>query len=119
MSTSESERRGAKLIPDFKALHAAELQASMAFREQRHVPPTVPVAPELTTETRAREREKFDEAVRRKEEEMERVREERRRVREEEEEREVKEMRRKAVPRAHEVPEWYADAPKRAGASQR
>jgi hypothetical protein len=36
-----------------------------------------------------------------------------RREREAEEERELREMRRRAVPRAHEVPEWYREAPKK------
>jgi len=113
---SETRRR-AKLqqsIPDFKALHAAELQASLAFR-QAHVTPTIPVTPELNTEFRARERQKFDELMRRKTEEMERVKDERRKAREEEEEREVKELRKKAIPKANDVPEWYADAPRRSG----
>lgn len=55
--------------------------------------------------------------VRRKEDEMERVKEERRRALEEEEMRLVKELRKKAIPKANEVPEWYADAPKRGGSS--
>lgn len=48
-----------------------------------------------------------------RERELEREREERRQQREEEEERETKELRRKAIPKAHEVPEWYRDAPRR------
>ena len=48
--------------------------------------------------------------------ELERQAEERRRQRELEEEAEVRELRRRAVPKANEVPEWYAFAPKKAKA---
>jgi hypothetical protein len=78
--------------------------------------PIVPAAPiVLCTELRAREREKFDEMVRIKEEEIERAKEERRRQRDAEEEREMKELRKRAIPKANEIPEWYADMPKRGG----
>ena len=43
---------------------------------------------------------------------VEEYRAERRRAREEAEEREYREMRKRTVVRAHEVPGWYADAPK-------
>lgn len=65
------------------------------------------------TEQRAKERERFEDMVRRKEEETERLKEEQRRVEAEKEEREIREMRKRAVPRAHEIPEWYAGMPKR------
>jgi len=67
----------------------------------------------FSTEQRAKERAKFDAMVRHKEEEMARVREEARRRAEEEEEKEIREIRRRAVPKANEVPEWYAGMPKR------
>jgi hypothetical protein len=102
-------------IPDFKALHAAELQASLTFRKE-HVAPTVPVTPKLKTKLRAKERESFDEMMRQKEEEMDRIKEQRRKAREEEEEMEVKELRKRAIPKANEVPKWYGDAPKRSTA---
>jgi len=101
-------------IPDFKALHAAELQASLVFRKERKAP-TVPITPELTTKLRAKERERFDEVIRQKEMEMNRIKEQRRKAREEEEALEVKELRKRSVPRANEVPDWYADAPKKGG----
>lgn len=117
LSTSEAVAR-AKLdplpIPDFKTLHETELKASIAFRKE-HVVPTIPITPDLNTKSRAKEREKFDDLIKLKEEEMNREREERRRVREEEEAREVKELRKRTIPKAHDVPEWYADAPKRSG----
>jgi len=116
MSTSEAEKPKSRNapIPDFKSLHAAELQTSMTFRKD-HIAPTMPVTPELSTKFRAKERERFDKVMRQKEEEMRRIKEAREKARQEEEDREIKELRKKAVPKAHEVPEWYADAPKRGG----
>ncbi|KAK0434327.1 hypothetical protein EV421DRAFT_1909445 [Armillaria borealis] len=98
-------------IPDFKALHAAE-QAKLAARKE-HIIPVKPIAKEFSTDERIKERRIFDERIKEKEAEMERALEERRKQREQEEEREVRELRRKAVPKAHEVPEWYKDAPRR------
>ena len=117
LKTSETGKRTKSHnapIPDFKTLHAAELQASLAFRKE-HVAPTVPITPELSTKLRAKEREKFEKTMRRKEEEMDRIKEARKKARLEQEEMEIKELRKKAVPKAHEVPEWYMDAPKRGG----
>ncbi|KAI6140277.1 hypothetical protein BKA82DRAFT_1003533 [Pisolithus tinctorius] len=74
---------------------------------------TVPHPFTFTTTLRATERAKFDALIREKQEEMARAREEARKQVEEELQREVKEMRRRAVPKAHEVPEWYKDMPKR------
>ncbi|KAI5983202.1 hypothetical protein EDD15DRAFT_2317724 [Pisolithus albus] len=48
-----------------------------------------------------------------KQEEMARVREEARKEAEEEMARVVREMRRRTVPKAHEVPEWYKEMPKK------
>ncbi|KAI6027148.1 hypothetical protein EDC04DRAFT_2718040 [Pisolithus marmoratus] len=76
---------------------------------------TVPHPFTFTTTLRATERAKFDALIRRKQEEMARVREQARKRAEEEMEREVREMRRRAVPKAHEVPEWYKEMPKRGG----
>ncbi|KAK0193467.1 hypothetical protein F5146DRAFT_1030769 [Armillaria mellea] len=106
---SSSSRRNP--IPDFKALHAAE-QARLAARKE-HIIPVKPIAKEFSTDERIKERRIFDERIKEKEAEMERALEERRKQREQEEEREVRELRRKAVPKAHEVPEWYKDAPRR------
>lgn len=111
---TERGHRQRHAVPDFKSLHEAH-QASLAWRKE-HVVPIVPAAPiVLCTELRAREREKFDEMVRIKEEEIERAKEERRRQRDAEEEREMKELRKRAIPKANEIPEWYADMPKRGG----
>lgn len=98
-------------VPDFKTLHTQH-EARIAHRKE-NIHPTIPLPLELHTTERAREREKFDLMMKEKEREMERVMEQRRREREANEEREVRELRKKAVPRAHEVPEWYSEAPKR------
>lgn len=109
----ESVGRQRHPIPNFKALHEAH-EASTACRKL--VVPTVPAPPiMLNTEIRAREREKFNEMIRMKEEDLERAKEEHRRQREAEEEREIKELRRQAIPKANEVPKWYADMPKKGG----
>ncbi|KAI0673829.1 hypothetical protein C8Q78DRAFT_1019260 [Trametes maxima] len=101
-------------IPDFKALHA--LHQSQLAQRKAEIMPVVPLPIEFQTDARAREREKFEEARRAREAELERQREERRRQQELEEEREIKELRRRAVPKANEVPEWYALAPKKSKA---
>ena len=65
---------------------------------------------------RAQDEAKRDAAVearRAREREAEREREERRRLEAIEEEKEIRELRRRAVPKANEMPEWYAQAPKR------
>ncbi|EEB91282.1 hypothetical protein MPER_10386, partial [Moniliophthora perniciosa FA553] len=98
-------------IPDFKASHAA-LDAATASRRE-HIVPVVPMNVGMFTETRAKEREKFDARMKEREMEMEIALEQRRREREQEEEREIKELRKKAIPKAHVVPEWYKDMPKR------
>lgn len=80
----------------------------------------MPVVPFFfCTEQRAKEREKFDGLVRRKEEEIQRLKEEQQRREAEEEERAIKELRRKAIPKANEIPEWYAGMPKRKGTAVR
>ncbi|KAG6891627.1 hypothetical protein C0992_001312 [Termitomyces sp. T32_za158] len=98
-------------VPDFKMIHAAE-EARLGLRKKT-MAPTVPLPFELSLDGRAREREKFEEHLREKERETQRVLEEKRREEQEMEERTIKELRKKAVPRAHEVPGWYKDVPKR------
>ncbi|KAJ6468510.1 hypothetical protein C8R47DRAFT_1151493 [Mycena vitilis] len=98
-------------IPDFAALHASQAAQSKLRRSQRA--PTVPVPIAFCTDMRVRERGAFDERVRENEREAEAAKEARRRQEEEEEAREVKEMRKRAIPKAHEVPGWYREAPKR------
>ena len=108
-SESQSEKR--YHIPDFKAMHAVQ-DAERALRKE-NIKPVVPLPIRWETERRVKERQKFDERMRDKEREEERVEEMRRKEREEREEREVRELRKKAVPKAHEVPEWYKEAPKK------
>ncbi|KAG1813841.1 uncharacterized protein BJ212DRAFT_1300738 [Suillus subaureus] len=117
LAGSVNEERGHRQrhpVPDFKVLHEAH-QASLAWRKE-HIIPIVPAPPiVLSTEIRAREREKFDQMMRIKEEEIQQAKEERRRQRDAEEEREIKELRKRAIPKANEIPEWYADMPKKGG----
>ncbi|KAI6110864.1 hypothetical protein EDD16DRAFT_1223234 [Pisolithus croceorrhizus] len=74
---------------------------------------TIPRPFAFTTALRATERAKFDALMRQKQEEMARVREEARKRAEEEMARVVREMRKRAVPKAHEVPEWYKEMPRK------
>ncbi|KAI8990656.1 hypothetical protein BD414DRAFT_307741 [Trametes punicea] len=114
MSLKRSKAHAVHPIPDFKALHA--MQESLLAQRKAEIVPVVPQPIEFQTEARAHEREKFEEARRAREAELERQREERRRQQELEEEREIKELRRRAVPKANEIPEWYAFAPKKSKA---
>ncbi|KAF9235381.1 hypothetical protein BU15DRAFT_51475 [Melanogaster broomeanus] len=101
-------------VPDIKTLQESR-QVALGCRKENNVP-SRPVMPFFfSTEQRAKERERFDEMVRRKEEEMERLKEEQRRLEAEEEDRAIMELRRKAIPKANSVPEWYAGMPKRKG----
>lgn len=100
-------------IPDFKASHAA-MGASFAARRE-HRAPVVPSAFSFSTELRAQERERFDDQVRTKQQELDRQLEERQKQQDLEEEQEIKEMRKRAVPKANQVPEWYTNMPKRKG----
>ncbi|KAJ7645797.1 hypothetical protein B0H17DRAFT_448962 [Mycena rosella] len=98
-------------IPDFAALHASQAAQNTLRRSQ--CAPTVPIPIAFSTDARVRERARFDAQVREREQKEEETRTVLRREREEREAEEVREMRKRAVPRAHEVPEWYKDAPKR------
>lgn len=110
---SDSSKPGSKhsSIPDFKALHAAH-EAEMALRKE-NVHPTIPVPPKFETDARMKERHKFEELVREKELQRHLELEQKRKERQQQEEEEIRELRKKAIPKAHEVPEWYRDAPKR------
>ncbi len=105
-----AEEAAALGVPDFKTLHDAE-EKRLASRKHQ-ITPILPGRIELSTEARAHEREKYDEARRAREAEAERLLEEQRRLQAIEEEKEIKELRRRAVPKANEVPDWYAHAPK-------
>lgn len=73
----------------------------------------VPTQFTFHTEIRAHEREKFDEDRRKREQELEAELEEQRRLLALEEEKEIRELRKRAVPKANAVPSWYAHAPKK------
>jgi len=96
--------------PNFRAIHAA-LDASVAQRKE-NIHPTVPLPMQWETDSRMRQRKRFEERVREKEREKGKEEEERKKIREAEEERELKELRKKMVVKAHEVPEWYNERPK-------
>ncbi|KIJ53686.1 hypothetical protein M422DRAFT_64623 [Sphaerobolus stellatus SS14] len=98
-------------VPDFAALHAAQAKAS---RKKDLPPVTLPSeAPVLNTTLRAAERAKFDAERKERERALEIQREVRERERAEQDDREYREARKRTVIRAHEVPEWYKDVPKR------
>lgn len=103
-------------IPDFKTSHSAQGALLASLKEQ--IKPVAPLAIEMHTDIRARERNKYNERVREKEAEMDRALEERKRQQAEDEERENRELRKKAIPKAHPVPDWYKDAPRRKDRSQ-
>ena len=96
--------------PDFKAIHAA-FDASLVQRKE-NIRPTVPLAMQWETDLRMQERRKFDEKVKEREREREREEEERKKLREMEEEGEVRELRKRLIVKAHDVPEWYSKMPK-------
>jgi hypothetical protein len=108
---SQRERKYHVPIPDFQAMHAAQEAKLALLKENIH--PTVPQPIQLVTDLRVKERQKFDEMIKEKEREQEWLNEERRREREEQEERELRELRKKAIPKAHSVPEWYKEAPRK------
>lgn len=68
-------------------------------------------APALNTMIRAKAREKFDNERKQREKILELQRLIRERERAEQEEKEYRDARKRTIPRAHEVPEWYNDAP--------
>ncbi|KIK97718.1 hypothetical protein PAXRUDRAFT_135729 [Paxillus rubicundulus Ve08.2h10] len=96
------------VVPDFRALHESH-QSTLACRKDNMVPSTSVESFFFYTEQRAKERERFDEMVKRKEEETQRAREEQRRLAALEEARAIKELRKKAIPKANEVPECPSD----------
>lgn len=105
-------------MPDFAAAHAAAEAANLARREraqaafleaQEALESSRQSKHEIGSETarRAAERAVFDAALKVKEAEAERVRVEERRLQEEREAIEIKEMRKRMVPKANPVPEFY------------
>ncbi|KAJ3781609.1 hypothetical protein GGU10DRAFT_379371 [Lentinula aff. detonsa] len=98
-------------VPNFEASRSAQDVLLTSLKD--HIRPVFPLPVEMHTDARARERSKFDELVREKELQASRALKEKKRQQAEEEKREIKEQRKKAIPKAHPVPEWYKDAPRR------
>ncbi|CAE6425348.1 unnamed protein product [Rhizoctonia solani] len=110
-------------MPDFVAAHAAAEAANLARRQRAHELFLVAQA-ELEahrdsqfniggeTARRAAERAVFDAATKVKEAEAERVRNEQKRMQAEKEAAEIRELRRRMVPKANPMPEFYRHAPR-------
>jgi hypothetical protein len=111
--TRSKSSNDAPLIPDFAVLHAAH-EASVAAGRAAAIHPVIPKPFNLQSEKRAEERREFERGRQQREEEAARLAELRRREQEAEEEREYRDARKRAVPKANAVPEWYRDIPKRA-----
>ncbi|KAG9089467.1 hypothetical protein FRC06_001536 [Ceratobasidium sp. 370] len=105
-------------MPDFAAAHAAAEAANLARRERTQVAFLAAQAEleaqreskyEIGSETarRAAERAVFDAAMKVKEAEAERVRLEAKKLEDVREAAEIKELRKRMVPKANPVPEWY------------
>lgn len=99
-----------------KSCSRSKISSTSSIGGRKRRPLIIPEGFRFTTEQRARDREKFDDAVRAKQEEKEQQEEEERAAKAVEEEREIKKMRMRTVPKANGVPEWYAGMPKRKAA---
>jgi hypothetical protein len=114
-SSRLTERKGDQIGThggSWKGNGRSDSSAALTSRSKRR-PLIVPKEFKFSTMQRAKDREKFDEAVRVKQVGRERELEEERAAKAVEEEEEMKEMRKKTVPKANGVPEWYAAMPKR------
>ncbi|CUA71700.1 Proteoglycan 4 [Rhizoctonia solani] len=110
-------------MPDFAAAHAAAEAANLA-RRQRAQEAFLAAQAELEscrhskhtiggeTARRAAERAVFDAAMKVKEAEAERIRNEQRKLDAEKQAAEIREMRRRMVPKANPVPDFYKYAPR-------
>ncbi|KAL1718855.1 hypothetical protein EV715DRAFT_290763 [Schizophyllum commune] len=107
LSTS-SDAGSSKLHESEGSWHARSLS-----RSALNMSVTEPKPFTFHTDMRLREREAFDAKVKERLKREEEEEAERKRQAEEEAEREVKQLRKRMVPRAHEVPEWYRSAPKK------
>ncbi|KLO07126.1 hypothetical protein SCHPADRAFT_837070, partial [Schizopora paradoxa] len=113
---SSSANAGNRLYSGFNSLRSVHEPTKSSRRQQ--IVPTIPVTPHFSTEARIAERHKFEEARKARELEIEKQAEERRRVQEEEEEREWREQRKRAIPKANPVPDWYTDIPRKTSQSK-
>jgi hypothetical protein len=92
--------------------------ASHASRKENIRPVTIPQPFNWATNQRIEERKQFDDTIKEKERERELLKEQKEREREEEEDKEIRELRKRAVPKANTVPEWYKDAPRKRKVSE-
>lgn len=113
---ASSANAGNKPLSGFNSLRSVYEPTKSSRRQQ--IVPTIPVTPHFSTTARIAERHKFEEARKARELEIERQAEERRRALEEEEEREWREQRKRAIPKANPVPDWYADVPRKGSQSK-
>lgn len=98
-------------IPDFKMLHA-QLGVSQAHRKENvHLVTAQPF--HWATDQRVKRRREFDDMVKEKLRQRELLEEQKRKEMEEEEERGMRELRKRLIPKANVVPEWYKDAPRK------
>ena len=95
------------------ASSGSNISSTASMTRSKRKPLIIPEEFRFSTEKRAKERGAFDEGVRMKQEKKKRELDEERAAKAVEEEREVKKMRKMAVPKANAVPEWYAGMPKR------
>lgn len=98
-------------IPDFKILHA-QIGASQAHRKE-NVHPVTAQPFHWATDQRIKQRREFDDMVREKVRQREVLEEQKRKELEEEEERGIRELRKRLIPKANVVPEWYKGVPRR------
>lgn len=98
-------------IPDSGTIHA-HINTSQAHRKE-NVHPVIAQPFHWATDERIKQRKEFDDMVKEKEREREQIEEQKRKEREEEKEREIRELRKRLIPKAHVVPDWYKDAPKK------
>ena len=117
MSLSNSSSTGNNVssvvrpIPDFKMLHA-QIGASQAHRKE-NVHPATAQPFHWATDQRIKQRREFDDMVKEKVRQRELLEEQKRKEMEEEEERGVRELRKRLVPKANVVPEWYKGVPRK------
>jgi hypothetical protein len=86
---------------------------SHASRKENMRPVTIPQPFNWASDQRIEERKQFDDTIREKVRERELLKEQKEREREEEEGKEIRELRKRAVPKANTVPEWYKNAPRK------
>ncbi|KZT43821.1 hypothetical protein SISSUDRAFT_1057356 [Sistotremastrum suecicum HHB10207 ss-3] len=100
-------------VPDFRAIHAAEEARKATVKSSLKTLVLPSLGAPSNASARAKEREKFEEKLRIKEQELAALKAEAGKKRLAEEEAWLKEERKRTIPRANEVPKWYQDAPRK------